>query len=231
MLSCTECKFRVNMHSVQNCSSQGEPTRSARMQRTRDALIERARALTADRGLVGFTVDELCDAVGISRRTFFNYFDSKEDAVVGDPPELLPDEKRAGFLAAGSPQVGELSSTLLADLVQLILEHAHTHHITRDQHLMFREIVRAEPHLLTRLIAASEAQQEAFAAAIAEREGMPLDHPLARVIVDVVLTVTFRTVTDFFAANNTHSFDELMHRNVAFAQQLLVQNLDTTGRS
>lgn len=201
------------------------------MQRTRDTLIERAREFTADRGLSGFTVDELCDAVGVSRRTFFNYFESKEDAVVGDPPEFLPDDKRQAFLAGGSGRAGELSENLLADLVGLIVDHAHTHQITRDQHLVFREIVHAEPHLLTRLIAASEAQQEAFAEAIAQREGLPSGHPLARVIVDVLLSVTFRTVTDFFAEPHSNSFDELMHRNVAFAQQLLAQNLDLTGRA
>lgn len=201
------------------------------MQRTREALIGAARQLTADRGLTGFTVDELCEAVGVSRRTFFNYFDSKEDAVVGDPPEFLPSGKRAAFLAGGSQRPGELSATLLTDLVQLIREHAHTYHITREQHEMFRDIIHAEPHLLTRLIAASEAQQQEFAAAIAEREGLTSGHPLARVIVDVVLTITFRTVYDFFAPGNDASFDELMLRNVGFAQQLFTQELDLTGRS
>src|ERR1700712_2523037 len=54
-----------------------------RQQRTREQLISAARRLTATHGLSGFTVQELSDQVGVSRRTFFNYFASKEDAVLG----------------------------------------------------------------------------------------------------------------------------------------------------
>ncbi|MBG6191909.1 AcrR family transcriptional regulator [Arthrobacter sp. CAN_A212] len=41
---------------------------------TRSAICDTARRLTIDKGLSGFTVEELCEQVGISRRTFFNYF-------------------------------------------------------------------------------------------------------------------------------------------------------------
>ena len=49
-----------------------------RQLRTRAALVARARHLTAREGLTGFTIQELCDQVGVSRRTFFNYFPTKE---------------------------------------------------------------------------------------------------------------------------------------------------------
>ena len=49
------------------------------------ARIERAALdLFTRRGFDGVTIDEVADAAGISRRTFFRYFAAKADAVWGD---------------------------------------------------------------------------------------------------------------------------------------------------
>src|SRR5262245_25184889 len=47
-----------------------------------------AQRLTDERGFDGFTMDDLAGAAGLSRRTLFNYFPSKADAVLGAGPEL-----------------------------------------------------------------------------------------------------------------------------------------------
>lgn len=57
--------------------------REQRRREAADRVIELAREWTARDGFTGYTVDELCDAADVSRRTFFNYFASKEDAVLG----------------------------------------------------------------------------------------------------------------------------------------------------
>ncbi|MDP5226741.1 MULTISPECIES: TetR family transcriptional regulator [Arthrobacter] len=48
---------------------------------TRAAIIEAAVNLLSEHGLGGFTAEDLADAAGISRRTFFNYFPSPEAAL------------------------------------------------------------------------------------------------------------------------------------------------------
>lgn len=72
------------------------------MAATASRLTALSRRLTAERGLNGFTIEELCDEVGVSRRTFFNYFPSKEEAVIGVAEE--EDRRRFAeeFLARGS---------------------------------------------------------------------------------------------------------------------------------
>jgi len=57
-------------------------------ERTRRAvhaeITAAAMALFAEKGFDATTVDQIAEAAGISRRSFFHYFGSKEDVVLGD---------------------------------------------------------------------------------------------------------------------------------------------------
>ncbi len=49
-------------------------------------------ALVEERGFDNVTIEDICRAANISRRTFFNYVDSKDEAVLGPFPFALSDE-------------------------------------------------------------------------------------------------------------------------------------------
>ena len=53
------------------------------------------------RGLNGYTVEEVCERGGISRRTFFNYFPTKEDAIIGHADDELPAGVVEDFIGGG----------------------------------------------------------------------------------------------------------------------------------
>src|SRR3546814_16996562 len=78
--------------------SEPSDLRSRKKLATYRALAHAARELTAERGLEAVTVDDIAAAADVSPRTFFNYFSSKEQAIVGVAPAVLED------LAASLPE-------------------------------------------------------------------------------------------------------------------------------
>jgi AcrR family transcriptional regulator len=64
------------------------PLRERKKQRTRQALSETALRLFTERGYDATTLDDLCDVVEVSKRTFFRNYRSKEDVALGADSDL-----------------------------------------------------------------------------------------------------------------------------------------------
>lgn len=81
---------------------------------TRRAIELAALELVGQHGLSGVTVDEISRVADVSPRTFFNYFTSKEEAVLGDPPKRPSDEATAEFIGGGTGDLfGDLTDLLI----------------------------------------------------------------------------------------------------------------------
>lgn len=74
--------------------------------------------LVSQRGLDKVTVDEISRIADISPRTFFNYFTSKESALVGETPELPSADAVASYVNAPSGTVFDGLGMLLAAAVE-----------------------------------------------------------------------------------------------------------------
>jgi AcrR family transcriptional regulator len=59
--------------------------RERKKQQTKQALQEQALRLFLARGYEATTVDDIAEAAGVSPRTFFRYFPTKEEVLIKDP--------------------------------------------------------------------------------------------------------------------------------------------------
>jgi AcrR family transcriptional regulator len=64
--------------------------RDRKKNETREALRDAAHRLFAEKGFAGTTIDDITEAANVSRRTFFRYYDSKDDLLRGDVSDMLP---------------------------------------------------------------------------------------------------------------------------------------------
>ncbi|KAA9394269.1 TetR family transcriptional regulator [Kocuria coralli] len=74
---------------------QEKSLRERKKAETWEAIHREAAEAVLERGLDSVTVDEIAQAVGISSRTFFNYFPTKDHAVLGLRDPVVPEDTLA----------------------------------------------------------------------------------------------------------------------------------------
>jgi mycofactocin system transcriptional regulator len=176
-------------------------TRTAPAEGTRARVERAALDLFTARGFENVTSDEVADAAGISRRTFFRYFATKADAVWGDFAGHVA--RLEGLLATAdpaSPVLGAVCAAyvevndypgselpLLRERMQLILAEPA---LLAHSQLRFADVDRAvaryvaartgaaETDLVPRLVAASTraAATTAFEAWLADEDSSLTGH-------------------------------------------------------
>lgn len=141
----------------------------------RDALIDATHRLVDRDGLDAVTVEAICEAAGVSVRTFFNYFETKDDAVLGHatyPIDPLVEEE----FAAGGP-----TGDLVADLEHLVASLLEAAPPARARLAKGLEIASREPRLLARHLAWLDKHKGNLQDLVARRLGEPPAHPPATV--------------------------------------------------
>jgi AcrR family transcriptional regulator len=140
----------------------GDGLRERKKRATRAALSEAAVRLAAEHGAEKVTVEMISAAVGVSVRTFFNYFDTRDDVFVLTGAETGAHIRRALLAApAALSPLEALREAMAAELAE-----------AEQQHELWRlhgQVLRAAPHLLVRSLGAHLADETDLAEAIAER--------------------------------------------------------------
>jgi len=195
------------------------------MRQTAANLTSVSRRLTAERGLSGFTIEEVCDAVGVSRRTFFNYFASKEDAVLGANPE--EEFRRFGeqFVARGASSWPDV----LGDLIALAIEHIESDDLDPREHTDLMAALEREPRLLARFMGITRDRDRQFRALIANRQGVDGDDPRVFATVSVLGSLMKSSADNFVAPDNDRDFATILTSSLDAMRTVLAPPAPSKG--
>ncbi|MGW8484029.1 TetR/AcrR family transcriptional regulator [Microbacterium sp. NPDC055903] len=192
-------------------SESAESLREQRRRETTRALADTARRLTTQHGFAGFTVEELCAEVGVSRRTFFNYFESKENAVFGfavvDPRQEIIE---AEFVAA--------DGDLVDDFVDMMARRFDLFNPLDDAEALFA-VIEQEPRLLKAAFEQLGKNERRDADLILRRIGDDEENALrAEVMVQTVGALVRLCMDQLLHHHSPDSFRDLLLRRVRIAR-------------
>ncbi|MDP4500929.1 acyl-CoA-like ligand-binding transcription factor [Nonomuraea turcica] len=170
----------------------------------RDELTEAAVKLLAYQGFDETTVDQIVAAVGMSRRTFSRYFESKEDVIVhmlaGAGAQLCA-QLRAR--PADESPAAALRHALSVFTAMMVDHPDKTLHVTR--------LILGTPALLARFLERQSHWQAEMTTILAERTGLAPDTDLRPTLAAGVALTAFNAALRRWAdGDGTADMDELV---------------------
>ncbi len=145
------------------CTEPGLRERKKRA--TRRAIHRAALELAVELGVDNVTVAQIAERAGVSTRTLFNYFPTRDDALIGVDPELV-DRLREEFLSQpeGVDTLTAWHGVLSGYLVEL----------SQDQALwrLRREVAATSPQLWAQLLGTGPATEHAMVDVAVRRSGV-----------------------------------------------------------
>jgi AcrR family transcriptional regulator len=169
------------MSVMGNCHPMG--LRERRRRQTSADIRDAAVRLTTNRGFDKVTIEEICVEAGISTRTFFNYFPTKESAIAYGPSDI-PAELAEDFVAAGPAPY----RVVLAELITLAAHHLRDMPPRREQAVGMLELAKTSPAVMAAFLAELERFQNQLTDIVARRQAMRPDDEIPALIAALALT-------------------------------------------
>lgn len=201
--------------------------RERKREQTRRDIERAAIDLVIADGVDGVTVEAISARANVSPRTFFNYFEAKEDAILGHQPEELNAELRARHaqLYEGRGAVDKVVGLLVLlfgpsmsdlDLMEARLKVVHAH-----PELLGRQMgrkMRMTGHLITAAAEILAAEPNPDAVDAGELDARELD-ALAETIVMTCLGAIRASAKHWRASTTATDLTELETRAVALVRK------------
>jgi AcrR family transcriptional regulator len=177
---------------------------------TRQALQDVALRLVAERGLDQVTVEDISEAADVATRTFFNYFSSKEEALLGNLPEKVAAVQRMVVDRPASETPLEAVCQVLRTMTLQLAER-------RDERLLRQQVIERHPGLLARQLGMYASFERALSAAVAERIGAgQADALYCRVVAAVAVAAARSAVSSWMADQGRRPLADMV--DAAFLQ-------------
>jgi AcrR family transcriptional regulator len=187
--------------------------RDQQKEQTRLDLALAAFELARAEGLAKVRVPQIAEAVGVSTRTFNNYFPSKEAAIVW--PTTLRGARMAADLA-GRP-AGEPLADALVDVVAGLYGPGGQEGLPENWIDGFRAMVAAEPSLHGEYLKAQAAGEQQLADQIARRTGAADGDLEPLLLAGVVLAAERAAVLHWFRQQPGTPLAEVVRAAVSMA--------------
>jgi AcrR family transcriptional regulator len=186
--------------------------RERKKQATRAALADAAWNLAVERGVGAVTIDEIAQAADVSPRTFFNYFSSKEEAVLERTATV-----GQGLAAAirERPADEPLADALYAAVEAVLLPVTMP---VGGWLATLRRLRETSPELIPHQLAVWERMSTAIAEAVAERTGTDVERDQYPMLVTVWLLGAWRVSFERWPTQEPTSADVLQRMRAAIRQ-------------
>lgn len=172
-----------------------------------------ALRLTDQHGLDGFTMEDLAETAEVSRRTLFNYFPSKIDAVLGERPDL-PAGALATFLEGGP------HGSLLEDFAELARAALADTPLDREMIELGRRVLVAHSRLHAAAHQRFEDITDECAARVAERHGAQFGTHDARLLLRLLIALFDSALDLFVQEGETRTLIEIFDEQLRSARAL-----------
>ncbi len=160
---------------------------------TRAALSLAALRLALERGPENVRVDDIAAAVGVSPRTYNNYFSSREEAICAVVAER---GRRVGAVLQGRPADEPLAEAIIHAMVQEYAGGAEP-----DKWAI--GMITSAPGLRGEFLKTITAIERPLAEAIAERTGTDAEHDLFPLVLAGAVASATRVATEFWLSQDT----------------------------
>lgn len=185
-----------------------------RREQTAQRITLCAQRLAVEHGYDDFTLDDLAAAAGVSRRTLFNYFPGKLDAVIGTQPGL-PENASAVFVAGGP------HGDLLADFGELVIALlTRWGQLSREQWSTMRACFETNPRVLQACFERFGHLAQEASALVAQREGWRAGDPRPRIATGLVKAIFESAMDEFVEHDDGRSLDAVFRQHQVFAREL-----------
>ncbi|MBP8532002.1 TetR/AcrR family transcriptional regulator [Streptomyces sp. MK37H] len=178
---------------------------------TRQSLHDAAVLLAAEHGVESLTVEAIADAATVSRRTFSNYFASKEQA-------LLHHDRARTVRLVELIRARPARESLMAAVIGAAEQHSNEFAADPEQEERYRTL-RLHPALLPELVATYAAAERDLAVAVEERLPAGPDTSLRAQVLAATLLAAFRVVGQTALERRERDVVDLLRQALAIARE------------
>ena len=162
---------------------------------TKDALSKAAIRLASANGMAAATAEAIAAEVGVSTRTFHNYFPSKEDAIL------------YGAEASIHEWVDLLHARPLDEPIWDSIETLAVAYVDDPEHdpeemRAVTRLIEESPALMARTMRLHDNVARSLGVAVAERTGTDVDNDLYPNLLPMVVGCAMKTALDLYLSDN-----------------------------